>query len=115
MAKLFEEEKRLHERILSEWYEAIELFTDRMDGIFSNKAKLYDKASPVWERVQWPGGFVHEITKKGNRVEQLFNGFDANDAMDSVNWSEINEELADIANYCRMLAAINAMMRRRQE
>lgn len=112
--KLFEEEKRLHENILNEWYEAIEAFTDRMNVIFDDKAKLYDRASPVWERIDWPGGFVHEINKKANRIRQLFNSYRPDDPMDSVKWSEVNEELADIANYCRMLAAINAMMRRRQ-
>lgn len=105
---LFPKERRLLEELLDEWYRGVEEATEVADGIFSEKGQMYDRENPAWDRMKWPEGFVHEITKKGNRVEQLFS-FNEED----IDWDEVNEELTDILNYCRMLISLNNMMRRR--
>lgn len=113
--KLFSEEKDLLADLLDEWYNAVKAFTNDMNRIFTEKGKQYDRESPVWERMKWPWGFTHEITKKANRVEQLLSAFDHSDPINSVDWDEINEELVDIANYCRMLGGVTMMMRVRKQ
>lgn len=107
----FDEEFEVLDALVKEWYDEIKEVTAEADGIFSVKAVMYDRTQPVWERMEWPHGFEHEIVKKANRVKmlltQLTKGFDA------VNWDEVQEELEDIMNYARMLAALNRMMKKR--
>jgi NTP pyrophosphatase (non-canonical NTP hydrolase) len=114
--KLFPAERKVLEGLIDEWYEAVQKITAEADKIFSDKGKQYDVASPVWERMRFPYGFTHEITKKANRVEQLFeplgNGTDITET--DLHWEDIQEELQDIMNYARMLAGLNAMLLERK-
>ena len=109
---LFPEEKNVLHMLLQEWYAGIEAATMEADGIFSEKGKMYDRKNPAWDRMTWPTGFQHEISKKSNRVAQMFDGFNPADPT-KVNWDEVNEELGDILNYSRMLISLNEMMRAR--
>lgn len=110
--KLFDEERKVLEDLLREWYAAMKDVQKGMDLIFSTKAKLYDKDSPVWERIRWPHGFVQEIRKKSDRIDQLL-GANGGFEVSEVRWDEVEEELLDIANYCRMFAAITRMVQKR--
>lgn len=110
----FPEERSALAALLKEWYDAIEQFTKKCNGIFTEKAKLYDQVSPVWHRIDWPNGFMGEIRKKNDRISQLLANFDPKNPTDSANWAEVNEELGDIVNYARMMAAINGMVKGRE-
>lgn len=106
MSKLFVEEQEVLDTLLAEWYEKIKSFTQDADGIFSEKGKMYDRTSPVWERIRFPHGFVQELRKKTDRVDQLLEHY-ANGG--EVKWEEVLEELGDIFNYSRMLGALITM------
>lgn len=107
--KLFEEEQEVLSKLLDEWYAEINEATKQADGIFSAKAKLYDKSSPVWERIAWPLGFMQELRKKTDRLVQLY---ESDKPFNEV-VRDVNEELIDIMNYARMCAALNVMVARR--
>ena len=113
---LFPEEKVMMTNLVYEWYQAMKDVTLEADGIFSEKGMLYDVNDRVWARAEWPVGFIHEITKKANRVKQMMAGItviDSDDTMYKV--IETQEELIDILNYARMFAALNAMLLKRHE
>ena len=112
MSKLFVEEQRVLDTLLAEWYEEIKSFTQDADGIFSAKGKMYDRTSPVWERIRFPHGFVQELRKKTDRVDQLLEHY-ANGG--EVKWDEVSEELGDIFNYSRMLGALIIMYLSRKD
>lgn len=112
MSKLFEEEQEVLDALLAEWYEEIKSFTQGADGIFSEKGKMYDRTSPVWERIRFPHGFVQELRKKTDRVDQLLERYDYDNG---VKWDEVSEELGDIFNYARMLGALITMYLSRRE
>ncbi len=112
MSKLFAEEQRVLDTLLAEWYEEIKAFTEGADAIFSEKGKMYDRTSPVWERIRFPHGFTQELRKKIDRLDQLLEPYDRNEV---VRWGEILEELGDILNYSRMDGALIAMYLVRQE
>ena len=111
MSKLFEEEQKVLDALLAEWYEEIKSFTQDADGIFSEKGKMYDRTSPVWERIRFPHGFVQELRKKTDRVDQLLECYEAGE----VRWEEVSEELGDIFNYSRMFGALITMYLSRKE
>ena len=111
MSKLFEEEQEVLDALLAEWYEEIKSFTQVADGIFSEKGKMYDRTSPVWERIRFPHGFVQELRKKTDRVDQLLECYEAGE----VRWEEVSEELGDIFNYSRMFGALIIMYLSRKE
>lgn len=112
MSKLFAEEQTVLDTLLAEWYEEIKSFTEGADAIFSEKGKMYDRTSPVWERIRFPHGFTQELRKKIDRLDQLLEPYDRNEV---VRWGEILEELGDILNYARMDGALIAMYLIRQE
>jgi hypothetical protein len=74
---------------------------------------MYDRLSPVWERIQFPHGFIQEIRKKADRLTQLLADFDFNAPWPcGVNWGfegGVLEELVDIFNYARMMGGIIIM------
>lgn len=107
--KLFLEEEMVIKSLLGRWYGQIERFTEIMDGIFSEKGKLYDRKSPVWERIHFPYGFIQELRKKTDRLDQLLTDYDPND-LSTVKWTEVSEELIDVANYARMFGALVDMV-----
>jgi hypothetical protein len=111
---MFRAERELIEKLVAKWYEEVRAVTEKMNGIFSEKGQMYDRESPVWRRMKWPWGFVQEITKKADRVSQLLVTFNPDD-LSKVKWEEVEEELIDIANYCRMFAAVTRMMREDQK
>ena len=111
---IFPEERKVLSLLLDEWYEAIKEFTTGCNGIFTAKAKQYDQQSPVWHRLSWPHSFPGEIQKKNDRIRQMLTSYDSTNPTGSVDWNEINEELADIVNYARMMAGLNMMIGRRE-
>ena len=110
----FPEEKKALATLLEEWYAGVKTFTEKCNAIFTEKAKQYDQESPVWHRIEWPHGFVGELRKKTDRVSQLLANFDPKDPAGSVKWDEVNEELADIHNYARMMGSLNNMVKDRK-
>jgi len=110
---VFPEERELIERLLVEWYDAVNEVTTRANVVVSERARQYDVVKPVWHRLSYPWGFLHEISKKSGRVEQLYRSAEEND--DDVKWDVVLEELIDIVNYARFLAAIVLMLHRRRE
>lgn len=112
MSKLFEEEQDVLDALLAEWYEEIKSFTQGADGIFSEKGKMYDRTSPVWERIRFPHGFVQELRKKTDRVDQLLEGYEEGK---EVRWEEVSEELGDIFNYSRMFGSLITMYLSREK
>lgn len=106
----FKEETEVVTNLLHEWYQAMDQFTRACDGVASDKAEQYDRISPVWHRIEWPGGFVQELRKKCDRINQMLEVSNG----DNVDWDEVNEELRDIFNYTRMFGAINMMVQYRE-
>ena len=102
----FSEERAVVDALINEWYAAMHEVAEIGNKIFSEKAKHYDRISPVWHRIEWPGGFVQELRKKIDRVDQLLqpNG--------GIDWNEVNEELTDIMMYSNMFHALNLMVER---
>ena len=116
MTKLFLEEQVVLDELLNEWYEAMKDVQERAAGVFSEKGKMYDRESPVWERIRFPHGFTQEIRKKADRVNQLLATYDPED-FDSVNWSfddGVLEEIVDISNFALMFAGLVVMKARRE-
>lgn len=111
--KLFMEERMVTQSLLARWYKGITRFTEIMDGIFSEKGKLYDRKSPVWHRIHFPHGFVQELRKKTDRIDQLLTDWDGFPG--DVNWVEVQEELIDVANYARMFGALIDMVKEQDE
>ncbi|NIN63881.1 MAG: hypothetical protein GTO63_04030 [Anaerolineae bacterium] len=113
MPKLFTLAQRVLEKLLDDWYAAQTQFTEQADGVFSEKGKQYDRLSPVWERIQFPHGFIQEIRKKVDRLLQLLADYDPTQPWPcGVNWGYeggVLEELIDIFNYSRMMAGIIIM------
>jgi hypothetical protein len=110
----FTEEQKALAALLKEWYAGIEEFTEVANGVFSDKAKQYDRISPVWHRIEWPGGFVQELRKKTDRLTQLLANYN-HSLVDSYKQDAIEEELVDIINYSRMMAAIGRMFVERNQ
>jgi hypothetical protein len=108
---LFREERDIIEGLLREWYDAVNEVTHAANGVVSERARQYDVVKPVWHRLAYPWGFLHEITKKTGRVEQLYRAAENGNFA----WDTVYEELLDIVNYARFLAAIVIMLRRREE
>lgn len=116
MAKLFGEEQKVLDGLLLEWYESIQRVTEEMNNIFGDKGKMYDRESPVWERIRFPHGFVQELRKKTDRLRQLLSGY-VDGSLEGVNWGMrdgVLEELVDIANYARMLGGLIIMLQKRE-
>lgn len=115
--KLFIEERALLGSMLQEWYEGMDGFSKAADGIFSEKGKMYDRESPVWERIRFPHGFVQELRKKTDRLTQLLSDYNEGGAAAAggpqVNWDEVLEELRDIYNYSRMFGSLIEMSQQR--
>lgn len=102
---MFMEEKAVLALMLDRWYAGMEQFKAVAEDVFSEKGRLYDQVSPVWERISFPHGFVQELTKKVDRLKQLL----ANDGGNS-NWAAVLEELGDIHNYAAMFASVIYMV-----
>lgn len=111
----FPKEMKVIAELVQEWYDGIKTFTERCNGIFSERAQQYDHLSPSWHRHTWPGGYHDELRKKVDRVHQLLSTFQPDDVANSVRWEKLNGELADIVNYARMFASLNMMWQRRME
>ncbi len=113
MPKLFTIAEKVLARLLEDWYEAQHQFTERADGVFSEKGRQYDRESPVWDRIRFPYGFIQEIVKKADRLKQLLADYDPNQPWPcGVNWGfdgGVLEELVDIFNYSRMMGGIIMM------
>jgi hypothetical protein len=109
--KLFNEEQQVLDSLLSEWYVEVERFHINASTVFKDKGKMYDRESPVWERIAFPEGFVQELRKKIDRLRQLF----AVNGLESIRWDEVLEELKDIHNYSAMCGAIVVMKQGRME
>ena len=102
----FAEERKVVDALITEWYETMQEVAEIGNKVFSAKAQHYDRISPVWHRIAWPEGFVQELRKKIDRVDQLLqpNG--------EIAWNEIDEELTDIMMYSNMFHALNLMVER---
>lgn len=110
--KTFLEEREVTRALVNEWYENIKRFQTYIDAVFSEKSKEYDVSSPVWERVEFPMGFIQEFRKKVDRLKQMFDGVDTMDiaTFEHVNWKYVFGELIDVCNYARMCAGIAMML-----
>jgi len=111
--KLFIEEQKVLDLLLAEWYEEVKGFQEDANGVFSEKGKMYDRSSPVWERINFPHGFVQELKKKIDRLSQLLDGYDPNDFF-SVQWSEVEEETGDVHIYSAMFGGLIRMLLARE-
>ncbi len=107
--KLFEEEQEVLDTLLEEWYSKVEEFHAEASRVFQGKGKMYDRESPVWERIMFPDGFVQELRKKVDRLRQLL----AVNGGEDVRWEEVLEELGDVHNYTAMFGAIIYMLEAR--
>lgn len=107
--KLFHEEQEVLDALLKEWYEGVERFHLNASKVFQGKGKMYDRESPVWERIFFPHGFVQELRKKTDRLRQLLSTNDG----EEVQWEDVLEELRDIHNYTSMFGAIIHMLESR--
>lgn len=102
-------------RILSDLYQKLQdEFNTRVlclhkeaQAITRERAKHYDKKRPVWERVAFPDGFMHEIGKKVGRVKA---GTSDDDFLAPVSWAHTREDLLDTANYIYFMVAYGDML-----
>lgn len=107
--KIFAEEQKVLDSLLKEWYDEVDGFTEEANGIFSEKGKMYDRSSPVWDRIAFPNGFVQELRKKVDRIGQLLDAYDHGDFW-SIKWGEVLEEDSDVMNYARMFGGLIRML-----
>lgn len=105
MGYRFAEEDAVLRALLDEWYNGMKDFEDQCRGIFSEKAKQYDVESPVWYRIEFPGGFLQEIRKKTDRIKQLLHDIDSLYHREVI-WDDVLEELRDIHNFAVMLGSM---------
>jgi len=110
MPKLFAEEQEVLDRVLNEWYISMRDFHEGAAAVFLDKGRMYDRESPVWERIAFPRGFVQELRKKTDRLRQLLSV----DGGEAIRWDDVLEELKDVHNYASMFGAIIYMVRRRE-
>jgi hypothetical protein len=104
---VFPEEQALLNQLVDEWYQEIKNFTELADGIFSERGAHLDKHSPPWMRHDYPHGYPHEMGKKVARIKQFMQE-------EEVPWNKVLDELKDICNYSRMMAAVVVMLDKRR-
>jgi hypothetical protein len=112
MSKLFPEEVALAERLQDEWHGAIGRVVDQFMRTVTRKGQERDTGSLVWERVEFPGGFLTILRQKLERLVPLFACYDPLD-VGSMNWEKAREECVDFGAYAFFMAAIIDMIQRR--
>ena len=105
---IFPEEQELLGKLLEEWYTEMSRFTKECDSIFSERGRHLDRHSPPWMRHDYPHGYTHEVGKKVARIKQFLE-----EGNGGVPWYKVLDELKDIVNYSRMMAAVVRMLQRR--
>lgn len=103
--KLLPQEVVLAKKLQEEFNKGYEAVLTRAIEICRERAHLYDTTEPVWRRVDWPEGFLHEVRKKHGRIANIFEAEDA-EAM----WPSIREEAIDMINYLAFLVAFGDML-----
>jgi hypothetical protein len=103
--KLLPEETRLMAELQREFNERYEAVLTRAIEICRERAPLYDTTEPVWRRVDWPEGFLHEDRKKLGRIANIFEAGDLEEK-----WPDIREEAIDKINYMAFLVAFGDML-----
>lgn len=82
---------------------------DQAKAIVTKRAKHYDVRRPVWERVSFPHGFMHEISKKHGRVKAQIDRGEV--CMELEAWEHTREDLLDEANYLIFMVVYGDMLR----
>lgn len=103
--KLLPQEAALTKELQQEFNKKYEGVLVRAIEICRERAPLYDTTEPVWRRVEWPGGFLHEVRKKHGRIANIFEAEDA-----EAGWSSAREEAIDMINYLAFLVAFGDML-----
>ena len=103
--KLLPREAALTKELQQEFNKKYEKVLVRAIEICRERAPLYDITEPVWRRVEWPEGFLHEVRKKHGRIVNIFEAEDAD-----TNWPHIREEAIDMINYLAFLVAFGDML-----
>ena len=81
---------------------------DDAKEIVEERATQYDAQRPVWERVSFPHGFMHEVTKKIGRIRaQIDQG---EKCMVPDRWAHTRTDILDAANYLLFLAVYGDML-----
>ena len=94
LAELQKEFDNRYKGVLSSAYE-----------IYTERAPLYDVTTPVWHRVAWPEGYLHEDSKKLGRIVNTFAA-----GVDATNWPKVREEMLDKINYMAFAVAFGDML-----
>jgi len=93
-------QKEFNRRLFSVYDDAKEIVEER--------AEQYDVQRPVWERVSFPHGFLHEITKKIGRLKAQFDQGET--CMVPKSWAHTREDILDAANYLLFTAVYGDML-----
>lgn len=103
--KLLPQEIELTKKLQREFNKRYEGVLIRAVEICRERAPLYDTTEPVWRRVEWPEGFLHEVRKKHGRIANIFEAENA-----EAKWPHIREEATDMINYLAFLIAFGDML-----
>lgn len=98
------EEQRLLERLQRTFDITYSSVLIQAKDIYLERAPLYDVETPVWHRVAWPDGYLHEVKKKWGRVENTLAG-----GPDLAKWPKVREEALDMINYLAFMIAFGDM------
>lgn len=110
--RIFPEEKALMRKLSDEWRMEVKTLLADVHNTFEIKGQTRDKTSVVWERLQFPHGFMQVILQKVTRIPPMLEPHEPN-SWASVMWGKVEQELRDVGTYCFIMAAIVRMLQRR--
>lgn len=103
---LLSEERELNDKTLARWDEALRTIAERAWGTHRERGLKLD-LTPIHHRLS-PKGMVHEIKKRGLRIESF---------MDGPDWHtngpllvKLIDECVDIINYATFLGAFATLL-----
>lgn len=112
--RIFPEEKAQQKSLSQEWRDEVAAVVEDAMGIFQQRGTIRDGDGLVWDRLQFPHGFMTIINQKVSRVPTLLVGYDPHQ-WSTVAWKKVIDELVDVGVYCFMLIAIIQILARRYD
>lgn len=112
--RIFPEEKAQQKVLSEEWRTEVTTVVDEAMGVFHQRGEVRDADGLVWDRLQFPHGFMTIINQKVSRVPTMLVSYNPQQWTE-VAWTKVIDELMDVGVYCFMLIAIVRMLARRYD
>jgi len=104
---LMDEERRLRASLQAEFTSRLRATFTEAQEIYIERGAVYDGVAPVWHRVPFPGGFIHEIKKKTGRAE---GAIVLQSGDDEAMLKALQAEMIDICNYSAFAYVVAEML-----